>query len=156
MKVFVTIGVSASGKSTWADSYARENNGLVINRDSIRKLIVSTQQGRLISDAELWKLWAFKHEDEVTRMYDIQLDTALRSMEFDCIILSDTFLNEVFRNEMLTRLSDKYGVQAEIVKFPIELDVAIERDKNREASVGEPVIRSQYKKWLQYLESKQE
>lgn len=156
MKVFVTIGVSASGKSTWADTYAKQNNGLVINRDNIRKSIVSTQQGRLISDAELWKLWAFKNEDEVTRIYNKQLDTALRSNEYDCIVLSDTFLNEVFRNEMLKRLDAEYNVDVEIVEFPIELDVAIERDKNREASVGEPVIRSQYKKWLQYLESKQE
>jgi len=40
MKLYVTVGLPASGKSTWSKNKARENKNLVIiNRDSFRTML---------------------------------------------------------------------------------------------------------------------
>ena len=45
MKAILTIGVSASGKTTWAEQFVKENEWWVnINRDDIRFTILGERQ----------------------------------------------------------------------------------------------------------------
>lgn len=56
--------------------------------------------------------------------------------------------------EFWKKFAEKHGYEFEVKEFPISLEEAIERDSKRKNSVGEDVIRKQYKQWLEYLESK--
>lgn len=153
-KAILTVGVSASGKSTWASQFAEDNNGYILCRDDIRKEILSFQHGRPISDSELWKLWNWKKESEVTSWYNERLKCAIQSNEYDYIILADTNLNPKFRNSLINTIENFYEVPIEVKEFPITLEEAIKRDSNRKASVGESVIAKQFDQWIQYLEDK--
>lgn len=70
------------------------------------------------------------------------------------IIVSDTNLKPIDR-EFWKQFAKNNGYDFEIKEFPISLEEAIERDSKRKNSVGEEVVRNQYKLWLEYLESKE-
>lgn len=79
---------------------------------------------------------------------------AEKGLKFESnIIISNTNLNPKTRG-FWREFAEKRGYEFEIKEFPISLEEAIERDSKRENSVGEDVIRKQYKQWLEYLESK--
>lgn len=147
-KLIITVGVSASGKTTWAEAQKYEysgNSNLNINRDDIRFKIV--QPG---SD---WSTYKFSKKNE-KRVSEIELMIAEKALKFESnIIISNTNLNSKTR-EFWKKFAEKRGYEFEIKEFPISLEEAIERDFKRENSVGEDVIRRQYKQWLEYLESK--
>ena len=156
-KVFVTVGVSASGKTTWADDVANFmwHNGdsvVVISRDDIRREIVREQIGEF-SDS-IWKHWKFNstNEDEVSLRWRQKFDAALTD-KTDYIIIADTNLNAKFRKQILVTCIEN-NAKFEIKEFPISLDDAISRDANRVDSVGESVIRKQYAQWENYLNEK--
>lgn len=147
-KLIITVGISASGKTTWAEAQKYEysgNNNLNINRDDIRFKIV--QPG---AD---WSTYKFSKKNE-KRVSEIELMIAEKGLKFESnIIISNTNLNPKTR-EFWKKFAEKRGYEFEIKEFPISLEEAIERDSKRENSVGEDVIRKQYKQWLEYLESK--
>lgn len=148
-KLIITVGVSASGKTTWAEAQKYEHSGnsnLNINRDNIRFKIV--QPG---SD---WSTYKFSKKNE-KRVSEIELMIAEKGLKFESnIIISNTNLNPKTR-EFWRKFAEKRGYEFEIKEFPISLEEAIERDLKRENSVGENVIRKQYKQWLEYLSSKE-
>jgi len=120
-------------------------NNLNINRDNIRFKIV--QPG---SD---WSTYEFNKKNE-KRVTEIELMIAEKGLKFESnIIISNTNLNPKTR-EFWKKFAEKHGYEFEVKEFPISLEEAIERDSKRENSVGEDVIRKQYKQWLEYLESK--
>ena len=154
MKCIITVGISASGKTTWAEKFAFENNGYVLSRDNVRKTILSNMYNREIEDSELWKLWNFKWEKEVTSWYNELLKTAALSGEHDYIILADTNLNKQRRENLLDLLEKTYDIPTEIKVFHIGLLEAIDRDKWRAASVGEAVITRQFTDYIRFTQGK--
>mgnify|MGYP001789465942 FL=1 len=74
MKAVLTIGVSASGKSTWADEFVKENPSFQkIERDCIRKGIMF-QKGY---DGLDWSKWQLQWEKDVKQEHERQLDVAI-------------------------------------------------------------------------------
>lgn len=142
MKAVITVGVSASGKSYWADAQAGYT---VINRDNIRRRILMAEGLLTSTEQNMWKVWDFKREPEVTAVVDRLLDEAREGR--DNVIFSDTNLNPGRLKNRVIQL-ESMGYTVEIKYFPVAFEVALERDRNRIHSVGEKSIRQQWLKWL--------
>ena len=143
-KAYVTVGISASGKSTWAREKAKETDAQIIERDCIRKAMLI--KAGISHDLD-WSQWRYGWERDVTRTWEGLLDSALQSGRD--IIVSDTNLNENRRAVLIHTLT-KAGFEVEEKVFDIPLQVAIRRDRSRGLrSVGQYVIMKQYVQFAQ-------
>lgn len=148
MQAIMCIGVSASGKTTWAKDFVSKNpNWVIICRDDIRTALMG---GKLD-----WSKWNWKREDEVTKAQENMILEAKKNKQ--SVIIADTNLPVVKNGKVAFSNGDKlanklalFGFKVSWKEFDISLDEAIERDKNRPSAVGESVIRNQYEKWLAY------
>ena len=136
-KLYITKGIPASGKSTWARNKAKEEpNTVIVNRDSIRTMLKGE-----------YKLFPFgsKMEKLVT---DIEQEAIYYTLNrgYNCIVDSTGFMWNEFDT---TYNKNTHDCEVEIIDFThVPLEVCIERDNNREISVGEEVIRKFYNKYL--------
>lgn len=146
-KLTITVGVSASGKTTWVESLTDEElyNTVNLNRDDIRF--------NMIRPGGTWKTYNPNGNEAVAKRFQLRLAQLAVSF-WARIIVSDTNLKSIDR-EFWRQFAKNNGYDFEIKEFPISLEEAIERDSKRKNSVGEEVIRNQYKLWLEYLESKE-
>ena len=155
LQALLTVGVSASGKSTFADEWIKKGNlvfadgqpagrdRVEINRDAVRKQLVEAD-GKEFT----WKNWKWKRESEVTAIIKDAIRTAKKN---GCnIIVSDTNLNPKTRKDMTTLLNS-HGYEVSIKEFPITLEEAWARDAARKNGVGHSVIAKQYDEWLKYI-----
>lgn len=140
-KLKITVGVSGSGKSTWAHKQWMENpDGVtIVNRDKIRELLFGFTESNINEYYSMEKLG--KREKEVTRYEDTLIHDALnhgKEVIVDATHLSIKYL-ERFKY---------WNVPTEIIVLPIgNIQVCIDRDKSRERSVGEDVIKKQAEKY---------
>lgn len=137
MHAIVTVGISASGKSSYAGLLPTYTE---VNRDDIRFGIVMPQ-------ARGWKDYQFSKENEaeVTRIAKKLIDNA--RYDGENVIVSDTFLGKKNRRAMI-RMLQGFGYEVDVVLFSIKQDEAILRDSFRGLrSVGEGIIKQQYQKW---------
>lgn len=147
MKAIVTVGVSGSGKTTWAKQFVKDNETdlnqwSIVERDSIRDSVSRRMLGHPLS----WRSWDMKLEPKVTLHQRISLEMAAKNGMN--VIVSDTNLKKARRDELANFL-EKLGFQVELMFFDVKLRDAIVRDRLRgELSVGEGVIRMQYKQWM--------
>lgn len=141
----VTVGISASGKSTFAREWveADKGNRIEINRDNIRRHLAEFGGG-LFS----WDTWKWNKEGEVTRIADDMFDEAARAG--DAVIISDTNLNPKYRAALIAKLN-LYGYEVEVMDFPISIEEAWKRDAKRADGVGHSVIAKQHDQWLEYV-----
>lgn len=146
-KLTITVGVSASGKTTWVESLTDEElyNTVNLNRDDIRF--------NMIRPGGTWKTYNPNGNEAVAKRFQLRLAQLAVSF-WARIIVSDTNLKSIDR-EFWRQFAKNNGYDFEIKEFPISLEEAIERDSKRKNSVGEEAIRNQYKLWLEYLESKE-
>lgn len=143
-KAYVTVGISASGKSTWAREKAKETDAQIIERDCIRKAMLI--KAGISHDLD-WSQWRYSWERDVTRTWDGLLESAILSNRD--IIVSDTNLNEDRRAALIHTLSEA-GFEVEEKVFDMPLQVAIRRDRSRGLrSVGQDVIMKQYVQFAQ-------
>ena len=143
-KAYVTVGVSASGKSTWAREKAKETDAQIIERDCIRKAMLI--KAGISHDLD-WSQWRYGWERDVTRTWEGLLESAIQSNRN--IIVSDTNLNENRRATLIHALAEA-GFEVEEKVFDIPLQTAIRRDRSRGLrSVGQDVIMKQYVQFAQ-------
>lgn len=140
-EAIITVGISASGKSTWAEEFCTQHPGFyIINRDEIRALILKDKTGEDFA----WNKWRWKWEDEVTDMQWEFIQECKETNSVKGIIISDTNLNPE-RNDALTEKLSTMGFNVSFKFFEIDLDVAIQRDRRRgHLKVGENVLRKQF------------
>ena len=130
-KIYLSKGLPASGKTTWANEKVRTSEGKIINinKDDLRSMLHSDKSSKR------------------REAFVIEAQTALTKLAFSMghdVIWSDTNLNPI-HEERANTLSDC----VEIVDFThVSLQDCISRDKNRINPVGEKAIRDQYNKWL--------
>ena len=140
MKLILTVGISASGKTTWAET--QKHCMVNINRDDIRF--------NIIKPGSNWSTYKFTKMNEA-RVTEIELSIATDASKFgEDIIVSNTNLNPKTR-EFWKKFAKENGYEFEIKEFPIALEEAIKRDNLRQNGVGEQVIRKQYQQWLEYI-----
>lgn len=147
MKAIICHGISASGKSTFADNWVNQQplTRHELNRDKIR-IHIMNESGKPFT----WKGWNWKHEKQVTELFNTQLHL-LATNKYD-IIISDTNLNIDRVNLMVTKLQ-ALGYTVEHKYFQITLDEAISRDNARPNGVGLSVIAKQYDEWINLIRS---
>lgn len=136
MKAIFTIGVSASGKTTWAE----QQKGFVnINRDDIR---FETFCGGVRS----WSLYKFSKANEA-KVSEIQHARLMAAVENgQDIIISDTNLNPKNYIALFNILDDR-GYEIELKYFPISYEEALKRDSSRANPVGQQVIARQFEQF---------
>jgi len=138
MKLIIVQGIPGSGKSTWARNYIKErepNEIVIVNRDSIREMLGTywvPDREPLVSEIEMFMI-----EEALNRKYDVIIDA--------------TNLNPKTIKKW-NRIAKEWDAEITYKKFPIALEEAIERDKNRERTVGEDTIRYFYNKYKDYFE----
>ncbi len=148
----LTIGISASGKTTWADEYVRLKNEqgkrwVNINRDVLREEIFEIKTG---SPCFRWSEWNRKWEKYVTDRWKLTIQQVLENSHIEGVILSDTNLNPKTRN-WLTKAFEATGWDVREKLFPIEYETAVKRDLARGNPVGSAVIAEQIEKyWAQF------
>lgn len=137
-KAIITVGCSASGKTTFAESL----HGFVnICRDDIRS--------EVIGSPVQWRSYKFKRENEkrVTEIQKERIEQAIQNKQ--SIVISDTNLNYKTRNR-LKALFNKTDYQVDEKIFDVPLEELWKRDTHRANGVGHSVIYKQYQQFLKY------
>ena len=145
MKAIITVGVSASGKSTYAQELV-EQGWVEANRDWIRFNVVCPG-----ADWSTYKFTKKREEDVTSKQEDIVLSAAKDGKN---VIISDTNLNTKTRNKWVEFLKE-LGYSVEVTPFPVTLEDAWKRDTARPNGVGRDVIYKQWKQWLDFIGRKQ-
>ena len=140
MKAIITVGVSASGKTTFANELVKQGFR-DINRDYIRFNVVCPGSN--------WSNYKFngKNEKEVPRVHEQMIMESWAREEN--IVISDTNLNAGRRDRLVRTLKD-LGYEVDVIGCPITREAAIKRDNLRANGVGESVIYRQSLEWLDY------
>lgn len=137
-KITILVGICASGKSTWKKKFLSENDGWVsVCRDDYRIMLDGSQ----IMDR--------KGESLVTELVNNAIALAIKS-KYN-VIVDQTNVNIKYLNAMVEFCEKLADVEFKI--FDVTEDVAIERDKNRNATVGEDVIKRMFKNYIELLQS---
>lgn len=133
MKLIITKGLPASGKSTWAKKMVDDHKYKRINRDSLREMI---DNGK----------WSGKNEK---RIVDAEERLAELYLESGCnVIIDDTNLSPSIIEHWENFAIDG-GYNFEIKNFTdVPLDECIRRDQKRPNYVGEKVIKRMYMQFL--------
>ena len=123
-KLIVTIGLPASGKSTWAKEVAESAplDIVRVNRDDIRDM--------------LGLYWVPKREKLVTKIERQAMSDALK-LGYTVIVDATNLKKREFFKELAKSFSIKYEEKSFL---DVPLKVCLERDAKRERPVGEEVI----------------
>lgn len=140
-KVMILTGLSGSGKSTFARQFCAQNpNWLRVNRDDLRRSLLS------VSLPEYWQTWSEREKNRVENVVnELQKTAILDGLARGWHILIDntnlklSYVNE-FR-QLLNEHVDAVEISYQLIDVPV--GECIQRDKYRDDSVGEAVIRKQ-------------
>lgn len=137
LECIICIGVPASGKSTWSKNFLRKNPNYVrINRDDFRFML----RNQPMTEPKI--------EDLITALFNQAIDAALEKKLN--IILDNTNVKKRYIDGFIAYVEHRANIK--FMVFDISLDKAIERDKNREKSVGEEVIKKMYKDYKELMD----
>lgn len=133
LKVTITIGLPASGKSTWSKDQIRKNSNTIrVNRDDFRFMLKDSQ------------VCENKIEGFITELCD---DLIMRSLSKKLnVIVDNTHLKAKYINQIIHLVSDFADV--DYMLFDVPLATCLERDNNREKKVGEAVLKRMNKDFL--------
>lgn len=133
LKVVILIGVPSSGKSYWSKKFVKDNPSYVrCNRDDFR---------RMLKDSQMCEP---KIEDLITELQNSTINSCLNKNLN--VIVDNTHLKPKYIDAVVNLV--KYKADIEFRIFDISLNKAIERDKEREFSVGETVLTKMYKDYV--------
>lgn len=157
MRAILTLGISASGKSSWAQKLVLEKDAarlcgttdevwVQIELDKLRRDCQLDQRIDVGVSGVVWDKWDWKNEKVVLKTMWGWIKECNRFGHN--IILSNTNLSASRREHTILRL-ETLGYTVEQKLFPVSLNDAIMRDRVRCNGVGESVIRDQYKLWVE-------
>lgn len=131
----MTVGLPASGKTTWAKQKLSDKPGSCkrVNKDQLRELLDCGK-------------WSHDNEKFVLGVRDYIIGAALNAGKH--VIVDDTNLAPKHR-ERLQQLAKQHGAAFETVDFThVSVGECVERDRKRPNYVGEKVIRDMHKQFL--------
>lgn len=132
-KLILTKGLPASGKTTWALEYIKNNpNAVIVCKDDIRDMLLAKQGTKSVSEKKV-KDWR-----------DSFIATELN--EGKDVIVADTNLNPEHEEHLRSLFSKSATIS--IKYFNVDPRTCVERDKKREKSVGSMTIWNMYNKYL--------
>lgn len=138
LKVILTRGLPASGKSTWAKAMLKDfpNKYKRVNKDDLRAMLDDSKHSN-------------DNEKFVLKLRDCIILQTLENGKH--VIVDDTNFSPKHENSIRELVKGKAEVSIQdFTGFPLEL--CIERDLKRQNSVGEKVIRQMYNKYLRKQE----
>lgn len=131
MKLIITKGLPASGKTTWS----RSQNAKRVNKDDLRAMI---DNGK----------WTSGNEKDILAVRDLIITHYIKHSD---VIVDDTNLAQK-HEASLRELAVKVGADFVIQDFTnVSVDECIERDSKRHNYVGEKVIRKMYNQYLRQI-----
>lgn len=130
--IYLTRGIPASGKSTFAENWVREapEKRVRVCRDNLRAMLFGTSDTRL----------DFGLEVQVTEAERAIALTALqkgRDVIVDAMNLNQRWVKQWF----------KLGFPVHFISFPVTLDMALERNRERGGKVPEDVIEKLFRRY---------
>lgn len=136
MKIILTVGPSACGKTTWANEQVNKNKGKFVNlnRDDIRRTLFMFNA---------WNEYRFTGQKEslVTETQFAMAKAALsRGLS---VIVSDTNLNAEYRQKWQD-FAKEQNVPFELEVFRVDIKELTQRNLNREFSVDPKIMKQQY------------
>jgi len=138
LKIIICVGVPASGKSYWSTDFVSKNPKYIrVNRDSYRFML----KNEPFCDPKI--------ENMITELSYHAVDTALAKKLN--VILDNTHLKREHIHDVIQRFQHKADIEFRL--FDISLDKALERDKQREKTVGEVVLKRMYKEYRILIDS---
>lgn len=145
MRAIITIGMPASGKTTWAEEYCKDTGAINVNRDDIRMRIFSLEDYR---DYKFTK----EREKMVTEQCDIVIDACVK-YGYD-IVVSDTNINKGKREALVQKLVG-LGYDVELKFFPVDFFEACKRNQNRrdKAPIPREVLYRMYRDYYDQFEA---
>jgi predicted kinase len=140
-KVMILTGLSGSGKSTFARQFCKDNpNWLRVNRDDLRRSLLP------VSLPEYWQTWPDDQKNRIENLVNALQQTAIIEglRQGWNVLIDNTNLRLSYINEfrkLLNAHSDAVEINYRLIDVPV--NECILRDKYRDDSVGEAVIRKQ-------------
>lgn len=143
MKALLTVGISGSGKSTFAKKAKKDwqdkgRDVRILERDKIRDHMFVDKYGKPF----LWSEWKWEWEKDVTDAFYKNLKTY--SLLGADVIIADTNLNKSRRDDLIDYLTAIGYEDVEVVYIDEMLETCLLRDCERRNSVSESVIMKQY------------
>lgn len=143
IEVIFTVGMQASGKSTWAKEFVKEHQDYKrVSRDDIRHMtngyVFNKQNEKLVTEIERNAIHG------------------VLASNFN-LVIDKMNLNEVDRAadvEFVKHVCNLNGIKdVNIVfkEFPVTLDEALRRDKNRDFPIGAKVLQATWSKYQETL-----
>ncbi len=135
MKLIMTKGLPASGKSTWAKQFLLEQPAGAwkrVNKDDLRSMLDAGK-------------WSKNNEMFILEIRDTVIETAL-SLGIS-VIVDDTNLAAKHRTR-LEELAQKYRADFEVKSFDVDVYECIERDAKRIDGLGKDVIWGMWKDFM--------
>lgn len=131
MKITITKGLPASGKSTWAREQCADGKTVRVNKDDLRAML----------GGEFSK----RKEGLVLAIRDF-IATEAHKQGFNVIVDDTNFAPQHI--ETLTKIAKKEGLDWGVQIFDTDVDTCIERDSKRQNPVGSKVIMDMYRKYV--------
>lgn len=127
--LYLTRGLPAAGKTTWAKAWVAEDpeRRARVNRDDLRQMLYGAARLTFAQEAAV---------TEASRNAVRALLATGRDVVADDMNLRPKYVRE------WARFAAANGANVETVEFPVSVDESVERDANRERSVGEEAIRA--------------
>lgn len=137
MKVIFCVGISGSGKSTWATNYIKKHpNTIRINRDDIRKSLVGTLDG-YYNRADLQKM-----EKAVT---EVEVGIFQMAARFGFDVISDnTNLKMAYISTKISMLRGYCGDMGEVFDFSIKMFYLDAKSCKKRVQARESVFDDEY------------
>jgi len=131
--IYITKGLPASGKTTWARAVIDKNRDTVrVNKDDLRSMMLPE--------------WSAEMESVIEAARDGIVSASLSSGR--SVVCDDTNLHPV-HEERLREIAEQHGATFEVVDFTdVPIEECIRRDRLRDDGVGEDVIRRHYDTYL--------
>jgi predicted kinase len=127
--IFVLVGCSGSGKSTFA-KYFNQNCGIpILSSDSVREEVTGREED-MSQDGKVWKIIYQRSE---------------RMAQEGSFIFDATNLTPKSR-KFLVEIANKHAVNVKYIYLDVILPTAKRQNKQRERQVPDDVIEAQFKK----------
>lgn len=146
-KVILTVGASASGKTTFVEQQMRKGSTRLetvnLNRDDVRFELFCE------GDRD-WSKYKFNTANEA-RVTEVIDEAAAEAFQYRYnIIVSDTNLNPAVRNKW-KNLAKLYDYEYVEIPFECEWTELVKRNNNRKGGIDLKILRDQYMKMNEYL-----
>ena len=141
-EAIITIGVSASGKTTYAQNYIKSHPDYrIICRDDIRWDLM-TKNGL----EPCWANWNWKHEKQVTDIQNELIVQYYNDLNVNGIIIANTNLNPKYLDITIKEL-EFVGYTIQKKYFPISWVDACKRNAARPHGINISILAQQFEQW---------